>query len=210
MRELVAAEPDARARAGVRVLHELAELESAGLDEALAGTRTAHERLRSIVGLMRGFMDRDRAARGEPVDLRGVLREARALSAAQLVGADVDVLDEPAWGVADRSLLLQILQNLCANAAHAAKTLSSPQVRLHCYVSGEWAIVSVRDNGPGIESALHARIFEPFYTTRRGAGGTGLGLALCREYARRMGAELSLWSAPGRGACFRVMMPRAR
>ena len=66
--------------------------------------------------------------------------------------------------------------------------------------------MSVRDNGPGIPETMHDKIFEPFFTTRRGRGGTGLGLALCREYARRMGAELSFWSVSGRGACFRVSM----
>jgi signal transduction histidine kinase len=82
-------------------------------------------------------------------------------------------------------------------------------VRFHVYSSGDGVVVSVRDNGPGIAEELHDRIFEPFFTTRRGRGGTGLGLALCREYARRMGGTLSLWSAPGRGACFRLALNKA-
>jgi signal transduction histidine kinase len=69
-------------------------------------------------------------------------------------------------------------------------------------------VLSVRDNGPGIPEELRDRIFEPFFTTRRGEGGTGLGLALCREFAARMGARLTLWTAAGRGACFRVHLPR--
>jgi signal transduction histidine kinase len=82
-------------------------------------------------------------------------------------------------------------------------------VRFHVYRAGVHVVVSVRDNGPGIPVELQDKIFEPFFTTRRGRGGTGLGLALCREYARRMGAVLSVWSAPGRGACFRVALPPA-
>jgi signal transduction histidine kinase len=74
------------------------------------------------------------------------------------------------------------------------------------YPSGDRVVVSVRDNGPGIDSELQEKIFEPFFTTRRGRGGTGLGLALCREYARQMKATLSVWSAPGLGACFRVAL----
>jgi nitrogen-specific signal transduction histidine kinase len=61
---------------------------------------------------------------------------------------------------------------------------------------------------PGILPEILDRIFEPFFTTRRGQGGTGLGLALCQEYAARMQSRVSLWTAPGRGACFRVHMPR--
>jgi signal transduction histidine kinase len=116
---------------------------------------------------------------------------------------------DPVVASADGVLLGQILQNLVANAAQAAKTLSSPRVRVHAYAHGDRAIVSVRDNGPGIPVEMHDKIFEPFYTTRRGRGGTGLGLALCREYAVQMNAEISLWSLPGRGACFRVSLPRA-
>ena len=67
-------------------------------------------------------------------------------------------------------------------------------------------MLSVRDNGPGVPLEFQEKIFEPFFTTRRELGGTGLGLALCREYAARMGATLSLWSTPGRGACFRVTL----
>jgi signal transduction histidine kinase len=111
---------------------------------------------------------------------------------------------------ADKSVLVQILQNLIANAAQAAKSLASPCVRIHSYVHGDSAVVSVRDNGPGIPPELQQRVFDPFFTTRRRVGGTGLGLALCREYAMRMRADISLWSAPGRGACFRVKMPRVR
>lgn len=75
------------------------------------------------------------------------------------------------------------------------------------YASQGRAIVSVGDNGPGIAEDALERIFEPFFTTRREGGGMGLGLALCREYARRMNAWLTVSSAPGRGACFRLSLP---
>jgi signal transduction histidine kinase len=66
--------------------------------------------------------------------------------------------------------------------------------------------LSVRDNGPGISPEIRDRIFEPFFTTRR---GTGLGLALCQEYAVQMHAHVTLWTALGRGACFRIHLRRA-
>jgi signal transduction histidine kinase len=119
------------------------------------------------------------------------------------------LIGSPTHVVADSVLIGQILQNLITNAVTAARTLSSPRIRLHVYTYGKSSIVSVRDNGPGIAPDQHHRIFEPFYTTRRGHGGMGLGLALCREYALQMKAEISLWSMPGRGACFRVIFPSA-
>lgn len=209
VQKLVVASPMDLARARANVAHDLEDLEAEGLGEALPGARAAHDRLKAIVHDMRGLMQRDRDAKREPIDLAVALHEARRLASAELVGVEVSILEEPAVAFADRSLLVQILQNLLTNAAQAAKALSSPQVRLHSYMSADGAVISVRDNGPGIAPEMQQRIFEPFYTTRRSLGGTGLGLALCREYAMRMGAELSLWSAPGRGACFRVKMPSA-
>jgi signal transduction histidine kinase len=106
-------------------------------------------------------------------------------------------------------MLGQLVLNLTTNAAQAARALPSPRVRYHVYPSAGRVVLSVRDNGPGIAEHLHDKIFEPFFTTRRGRGGTGLGLALCREYARNMGASLTVWSAPGRGACFRISLRAA-
>jgi len=192
------------------VEQELGAAENPYVSEALSAVQVAHGRIRQILELMRELMQHERGAAPERVDVTDAAEKARRIAAAELAGVDVTVLGEPSVALANHDLLLQILQNLVANAAQAAKRLSSPRVRIHTYMAGDFAFVSVRDNGPGIEAALHERIFEPFYTTRRGTGGTGLGLALCREYALRMGAELSLWSVPGRGACFRVRMPRAR
>jgi C4-dicarboxylate-specific signal transduction histidine kinase len=59
------------------------------------------------------------------------------------------LIEEPLVALADPWLLGQVLLNLVANAAHAARQLPSPRVRLHVYGSRETAIVSVRDNGPG-------------------------------------------------------------
>jgi two-component system C4-dicarboxylate transport sensor histidine kinase DctB len=156
---------------------------------------------------MRDLVGRTREVRREPIELLPLVTEVRKWLTQELRGVEVEVIGEPLVAVADRTLLGQLLHNLTSNAAHAAKSLSAPRIRLHVYSGGSRVIVSVRDNGPGIPVELQERIFEPFFTTRRGNGGTGLGLALCREYALQMRAELSVWSLPGRGACFRVSLP---
>jgi signal transduction histidine kinase len=121
-----------------------------------------------------------------------------------LRGIEVESCIEPLTARADPALLEQIVFQLTLNAAQAARSLPAARVRYHVYRARDRVIVSVRDNGPGIAAHTRDKIFEPFFTTRRGEGATGMGLALCREYARRMGATLSVWSALGRGACFRV------
>ena len=142
--------------------------------------------------------------------LIAVVHDARRWAAGELHGIAVqELIDGPFIARADQRLLGQIVLNLVTNAAHAARQLPSPRVRFHVYGSEDIAILSVRDNGPGVPPEIRDKIFEPFFTTRRDQGGTGLGLALCREYAAQMQAQLTLWTAPGRGACFRIHMPAA-
>jgi signal transduction histidine kinase len=177
-----------------------------GLAGALEDTVAAHERLRALFATMQGLIGRSREIRPVPIDLLALVHDVRKWLDAELRGVEVEILGEPQRALADETMLRQVLQNLVANAAQAAKTLAAPRIRLHVYARGTRVIVSVRDNGPGIPLEMQERIFEPFFTTRRGRGGTGLGLALCREYVRQLQADLSVWSLPGRGACFRVSL----
>ena len=179
-----------------------------GLAGAIADTMAAHQRLSTLFDTMRGLVGRTHQVQIAPVDLLALVHEVRRWQSEELRGIAVEVVGEPLQAMTDRTLLGQLLTNLTSNAAHAAKALSAPRIRLHVYSGERRAIVSVRDNGPGIPLDLQDRIFEPFFTTRRGRGGTGLGLALCREYALQIRADLSLWSVPGRGSCFRVNMPK--
>jgi signal transduction histidine kinase len=169
----------------------------------------ALERIQGVLATARALAQGNLSTLVEEVDLASVVRDVRRWAANELEGvAFQEVVEEPIVAHADPWLLTQIMLNLLANAAHAARQLPSPRVRLHLYSSNETAIVSVRDNGPGVPLEIRDRIFEPFFTTRRGRGGTGLGLALGREYAAQMQAHLTLWTAPGRGACFRIHLQR--
>jgi signal transduction histidine kinase len=178
-----------------------------GLAGAIRDAIAAHDRLKELFKTLRGLVGRSHGVRREPVEVLSIVQETRGWLVDELSGVEVEVVGEPIRALADRTLLGQLLHNLVSNAAQAAKSLSAPRIRMHVYSRGAHAVVSVRDNGPGIPPELQEKIFEPFFTTRRGKGGIGLGLALCREYALQMRAELSLWSLPGRGACFRVYLP---
>lgn len=178
--------------------------ETNAIDVAFHEMHGAHERLRGVLERMRELVGQRRTTRLDRLDLRRAAEDVKALLGTQIRDVEVEIAGPTTFARADHVLLGQILQNLVVNGAHAARSLPSPRIRLHTYVHEGRAIISVRDNGPGIAPELHQKIFEPFFTTRRGRGGTGLGLALCREYALQMGAEVTLWSVPGRGACFRV------
>jgi signal transduction histidine kinase len=180
-----------------------------GLVLAIDDTIAAHDRLKTVLSMMRGLVGRVREPKRERVDLLRVIDDTVAALSVELRGVEVEVIGDPVCALADEALVSQVLRNLTSNAARAARSLSSPRVRLHAYLAGGRAVASVRDNGPGIAADLHEKIFEPFFTTRRSDGGTGLGLAMCREYAVQMNAEIALWSVPGRGSCFRVLLPAA-
>jgi two-component system sensor histidine kinase FlrB len=66
-------------------------------------------------------------------------------------------------------------------------------------------LLTVKDNGRGMDNATAARLFEPFYTTR--SDGTGLGLAIARGVARAHGGGIDVVSSPGAGAEFTLSLP---
>jgi CheY-like chemotaxis protein len=66
----------------------------------------------------------------------------------------------------------------------------------------------VTDDGQGMPAHVAARVFEPFFTTRRGRGGTGLGLAMVHDIVTRRGGRVELDSRPGRGTRFDLLLPR--
>jgi len=72
---------------------------------------------------------------------------------------------------------------------------------------GDSVQIAVQDNGPGIAAEVAGRLFEPFVTSKPVGQGTGLGLALCREYVLSFGGQLALEPIVGAGARFSILLP---
>jgi PAS domain S-box-containing protein len=83
-----------------------------------------------------------------------------------------------------------------------------PQTRGHAAVDGDFVAVAISDTGAGIDPDKLARIFEPFFTTKEVGKGTGLGLSQVFGFAKQSGGEVTVDSAPGKGATFTLYLPR--
>lgn len=111
----------------------------------------------------------------------------------------------------DPYTLQEVLFNLCTNALAAMPNGGTLTVRT--YLLGRQdedqmnsVAIEVEDTGVGIPRLELDRIFEPFYTTRADAGGTGLGLSLCRMLISEMGGRISVRSVLGQGTIFTVVV----
>lgn len=104
-----------------------------------------------------------------------------------------------------------VLTNLIQNAlVHAFAAEDAGSIDLEIKAEGAGHIrLTVRDNGVGIDADKLGKIFEPFYTTRRGQGGTGLGLHVVYNLVtQKLGGRVDVSSERGEGTCFRVVLPR--
>ena len=142
-----------------------------------------------------------------PAELFERVREVLA-GALQRQRARLDVEDATGGAVlsVDVSQLSQLLLNLVQNALAAAEDTGEPaRILLRAVRRGTEVALEVHDRGPGIPEEARERIFDLFYSTRR--GGTGLGLAIVRRIAQNHGGRVEVESEVGRGTVFRVWLP---
>lgn len=106
--------------------------------------------------------------------------------------------------------LAQVLVNLVQNAVfHAFAGIEEPEIIVGVRAGpGDRIQLVVEDNGTGMTPDVKSRVFDPFFTTRRDAGGTGLGLHIVHTLVTgALGGDIDLDSRPGQGACFTITLP---
>ncbi len=110
--------------------------------------------------------------------------------------------------------LEQVLINLVGNAIDAVLSVSGthapPSIWIDVDADAQWVRIYVRDNGPGISEAHMPRLFEPFFSTKEGGQGMGLGLAISSSIAQENGGQLVARNVPGGGAEFLVTLRRVQ
>ena len=105
--------------------------------------------------------------------------------------------------------LSQILTNLVMNSfTHAFPDDVEGKIRIHVRQSGRKAQLEYSDNGKGAPAEVLKHIFDPFYTTNRGSGGSGLGMHIVYNLvSKKLGGAVTCESAPGQGIAIRITMP---
>ena len=186
---------------------------------ALARLEQIHKaasRARSLVQQILAF-SRRQAQEFVSRPLRPVVDETLTLLRSTLparVALDA-VLDEaPMHVLADATQMQQVLMNLCTNAWHA---LDDGAGRIEVGLApsgggaglapGRYAHLWVRDDGSGIDPAVRARIFDPFYTTKPVGQGTGLGLSVVHGIVSAHHGAITVDSTPGEGTTFHLYFP---
>ena len=180
------------------------------LQEILNDTIIGVDRICQIVLDLKGFAREDSGTL-EPVDLRDAIQSAARLAAVRLP-RDMRVVVDVAKGLplarANQRKLAQVMLNLLVNAGEALEDarVEHPQVTIAATYDAGQIKLTVTDNGPGIPKEVMARLFEPFFTTKPPGKGTGLGLALSREYVTSFGGTLVAQNVEPQGAQFLVSL----
>ncbi len=200
-----------------QLLHEDTEArDPAEQHEALTIVHEQAHRARSIVrDLLQVARQRTERPRAYTSLEQVVSTATRALAPAMAErGVRCDVAADPTIPLvlADAAGLAQVVENLLQNAILASPTGST--VHVSVTRDGTDALLSVRDEGPGIPEELRAQVFEPFFTTRAQGEGTGLGLPVSLGIVEQHGGSLRVENGNTRvdtgsqsGACFEVRLP---
>jgi signal transduction histidine kinase len=175
-------------------------------------------RIASIVENVASFAESNKVQM-TAVNLSEVLRAAAEIVRPELIRANVE-LELPAVEVArvkaNYSQLLQVFLNLMQNSVQAMDGRPASRLAVSFELRPDapqpLICVTLTDNGPGIEPAILAHVFEPFTTTkstgeRRGKHGMGLGLAIVKRIVQHHHGEIHATSTPGQGTTFRVYLP---
>jgi signal transduction histidine kinase len=181
------------------------------LERARAQSRRLGRLAADLLDLSR--IDADVKLRSEPIELgelsRAVLAEFELGTSERGISAALEGADRPVWALGDPGSVAQILRILLDNAVHV--TADGSEIRIELHDSGV-AAISVSDLGPGVPPEERAVIFERFHRGRATGGhaGFGLGLAIGRELAERMGGGLALDERYTQGAKFTLRLPVTR
>ena len=146
-----------------------------------------------------------------PTDLNAICRESAGAAQASVPGSPIQLALDPGLPsvTTDGERLRSALVNMLVNARQAVAARdgapSEPAITVRTGATGDRIEIVIEDRGIGMEPADLSRMFDPFFTTRR--GGTGLGLAIAKNIVEGLCGSITATSAPGAGTAIHVDLP---
>jgi signal transduction histidine kinase len=183
-------------------------------DKAFQKILTAAERAAKITNSVLGVA-RNRSHSFEPTDLAALIRESLVLLERELrkyrISVETDLATVPPANAVGNQIQ-QVLLNLLINARQAMPDGGRVLVKLDQDPASDTVDLTVRDTGSGISPEKLPRIFDPFFSTKQGPdasgkGGTGLGLAACRNIIESHRGRIRVESSLGVGTAFIIKLP---
>ena len=167
-----------------------------------------NERIGHITQELRAFSRKGNRETG-PISLKDSLNSAVLLNQSRLRENKVKLIRDPfdpkIEVIGGKIRLEQVLVNLLQNAFEALEGSSRPQIRISIAVEGDWVLIHIIDNGPGLPPEVANALFTPFTTTKE--NGLGLGLVIAHDIVRDLGGELTAESTED-GTTFTVKLKK--
>jgi two-component system, sensor histidine kinase and response regulator len=138
--------------------------------------------------------------------VREVVNSVGAMAKENGVELKCDVSDNPCSVLGDTVQITRAIQNVVINAVQAA-TDSKGSVEVSCIVKEFYVDVRIADTGPGISPEQITKIFDPYFTTKQGKSGTGLGLFITKKVVEDHHGSIKVDSTPGAGTTITIRFP---
>jgi len=208
---------------GIKALAEISMLhpdDPKKVKQSMEQILQASNRARELVNQILVFSRQGDEEKVEVSISQVVLEAIRFIRATLPSGINVRLNVEPDAGIviANPTQIHQVLMNLCINSSHAMKgkgvlEISLLPVEMERADSPDprpFVKLKVTDNGCGMDDCTLKQAFEPYFTTKEKGFGTGLGLAVVHGIVKGHGGSVRVFSAPGKGTSFEILLPRIR
>jgi len=211
-------EIEALSPAEVSAIAERYDLEyiDSEIDSIFSESDEGFARIMHIVESLKNFSRTDQGSRFEQYDVNAGIESTLVVARNEIkYVADVELRLTPLPKIDARgNEINQVLLNILVNAAQAIagqQRSSKGAIVISTAARDGRALITIRDDGPGIPQAILGKIFDPFFTTKEPGKGTGLGLSISYDIVTtKHGGSLSVDPAPGGGTVFSIELPVSR
>jgi signal transduction histidine kinase len=173
------------------------------------------QRIVEIIEHMRAFWVIPGSPKISEVNINQAVKNALSLTRQQLRAHGIQELikmeTEPLMVKGNLVHFEQIIVNLVVNAIHAldAKKIKDKKIEINTFMEETFALLEIRDNGPGLPTEDKSKLFDPFFSTKNSGESMGLGLAIVKRYIDKYGGKVTAANHAGGGAQFIIKFPLA-